>query len=453
MKRAYKITLAFIFFLVAIFDQGHFFVAGLEAADARWGLLANEGFDQHRIKATLFFPGQARDGTSPYECSPGSNLFLYTVHPKDSRHLNWAQSQQNRDFVIGRMTEAGINVVVMSSWGEDFLPCSTAWTPWAPMQCSTQSHDELFSSVAGEHVLIIPFIESRADWSFRDEFPTWGDQIAPGTVSQIVNFINRYIEGNQGRRRQNSWARVYNRNGEPKYAVSLIHASSNRLGRNDHSAFARGFDSMADEVLQRTGIEVGFFIDVLPPGTNAPGVFRPSYSTTAQYLKQQDSILGIMCFIPEVWVGSSNDEYLINWKRTFSRGWSNTGIPFLMDISPGYDAHIVFPNSVQYGLNTSWMQSLTGMVQEFGSDGLMYNSWNGYTEGMAAVVLQEHGDLFYKWLGELTCMYEHATCSDLVRCEGGARPTDLNGDCKVDFLDLAELLAHWLENYDPQSSP
>ncbi|MGD2095238.1 MAG: hypothetical protein PVH77_09560 [Phycisphaerales bacterium] len=452
MKGVNIITFLLVFLIIVIFDPGYLFVTNLRAADARWGLLANEGFDRHHIRATLFFPGQARDGSSPYECNPASNMFLYTVHPQDSRHLNWARSRQNRDFVVDRMIGAGINVAVMSSWGEDFLPCSTAWTPWAPMQCSTQSHDELFSSVAGKHLLIIPFIESRADWSFRDEFPTWDGQIAPGTVSQIVNFINRYINGSQGRIRRDSWARVYNRNGQARYAVALIHASSNRLGPNEHSAFANGFDSMAEEVRRRTGIDVGFFLDVLPPNTNAPGVFRPSYNLTAYYLKQQDSILGIMCFIPEVWVGSSSDQYLINWKQRFSRGWAETDIPFLMDISPGYDAHIVFPNSVQYGLNDSWMQALTEMVQEFGDDGLMYNSWNGYTEGMAAVVLQEHGDKFYEWLRELTCGYEHATCSDLIRCEGRAWPSDLNGDCKVDFLDLAELLSHWMENYDPQNT-
>ncbi len=446
--------LAFIFLLAlaTIDDQNYLFVASSKAADAdlRWGLLANEGFDGHHIKATLFFPGQARDGTAPYECHPGSNMFLYTVHPENPRHLNWAGSQQNRDFTIDRMIEAGVNVAVMSSWGEDFLPCSTGWTLWAPMQCSPQAHDELFAAAVGKHILIMPFIESRADWNFRNEFPTWGDQVAPGTVSQIVNLINRYIKQGQNSQGQNNWARVYDRNGGPKYAVAIIHASSNQLGQYNHSAFARGFDSIAEEVLQQTDIEVGFFIDALPPGTYAPGTFRPSYSSTAYYLKQKDSILGIMCFIPEIWVGSSNDQLLIDWKRRFSKGWADTGIPFLMDISPGYDAHIVFPGSVQYGLNTAWMQALTDMVHDFGQDGLMYNSWNGYTEAMAAVVLQEYDDTFYKWLGTLTCMYELATCSDIVRCEGARHP-DLNGDCRIDLLDMAVLAAHWLEDYDPES--
>lgn len=452
MKSANIIASMFIFAQAAFVGGGQIFVASSMASDAdpRWGLLANEGFEQHRIKATLFFPGQARDGTAPYECRPGSNLFLYTVHPEDQRHLNWAASQQNQDFAIDRMIEAGINVAVMSSWGEDFLPCSTAWTPSAPMQCSPQAHDELFAAVTGKHILVIPFIESRADWSFRNEFPNWGEQVAPGTVNQVVNLIGRYIERGRYLQTRNSWARLYNRNGEPKYAVAIIHASSNQLGPYDHSAYARGFDSIAEEVLKRTGIEVGFFIDALPPGTYAPGVYRPSYSSTAQYLKQRDSILGVMCFIPEIWVGSSDDERLIDWKRRFSKGWANTGIPFLMDVSPGYDAHIVFPGSVQYGLNTAWMEALTEMVQDFGQDGLMYNSWNGYTEGMAAVVLQEYGDRFYKWLGDLICMYEPATCSDIIRCEG-ARPADINGDCRVDFLDMAVLASHWLEDYDPEN--
>jgi len=434
-----------VFVAVAILNCGHLLVAPVQAAqaDARWGRLANPSFDTHRIKATLFFPGQAKDRTNPYECNPGSNLPLYTVHPADDRHLNWAMSGANRTFAIDRMVEAGINVAVMSSWGEDFLPCSTAWTPWAPMQCSTRAHNELFAASLGKHILIIPFIESRADWNVRNEFPNWGDQIAPGTVSQIVNFINRYIKNPPFRGAADKWAQVYDRNGQPRYAVALIHASSNQLGPNDHSAYAAGFGAVAQEVFQRTRIKVGFFLDALPPNTNAPGVFKPSWGATASFLKNEDSILGIMCFIPEIWVGSSSDTTLLNWKRDFSRGWANTGIPFLMDVCPGYDAHIVFPGSVRYGLNIEWTMELTDMVEDFGQDGLMYNSWNGYTEGMAAVVLEEYGDFFSHWLRTLTCKYLAESCADLIRC-GTRLPGDINGDCQVNFQDLAQMAEQWL---------
>ncbi|UCG55965.1 MAG: hypothetical protein JSU70_13960 [Phycisphaerales bacterium] len=99
-------------------------VATSSAVIAVWGRLANPGFENERISATLFFPGQAKDGTRAYEWSPGSNMSLYTVHPADERHLDWAKSAANRAFALERMLSAGINVAVMSSRGEDFVPCT-----------------------------------------------------------------------------------------------------------------------------------------------------------------------------------------------------------------------------------------------------------------------------------------------------------------------------------------
>ena len=86
-----------------------------------WGRLANPGFENERIKTSLFFAGQSRDGSSRYGCSASSNLDLYTAHPSDSRNRTWSQYVKNRDFVIDQMVLAGLNAVSMSSWGEDFL--------------------------------------------------------------------------------------------------------------------------------------------------------------------------------------------------------------------------------------------------------------------------------------------------------------------------------------------
>jgi hypothetical protein len=73
-----------------------------------------------------------------------------------------------------------------------------------------------------------------------------------------------------------------------------------------------------------------------------------------------------------------------------------------MDVSPGYNASIVFPRSIRYGFTSSWQDQLTAMVEELGQGGLVFNSWNGYTEGMAAVPTTEYGDRFYRWLQSLT---------------------------------------------------
>jgi hypothetical protein len=181
--------------------------------------------------------------------------------------------------------------------------------------------------------------------------------------------------------------------------VVLLHAASDRLGPGDHEAFAAGLDRLAGEVFRATGVKVGFFLDTLPPGTNAPGRFRPSPEGTGPRLRRAGAVLGIQCFLPEVWLGARPQRDRLAWKRDFAARWFGTGLPFLVDVSPGYDNHLVFPaHRLRYGFDRAWRQALAGMVRDFGENGLAYNSWNGYTEGMAAVPTREYGDTFYRWL-------------------------------------------------------
>jgi hypothetical protein len=377
---------------------------GTPAVVGEWGRLANPGFENQRIKTTLFFAGQARDSSTRYDCSARANLDLFTVHPMDDRHLLWSESSAFRDFTLGQMAEAGLNTVSMSSWGEDSLPCNDGWVPSAPMQTAPGAHDELFSAAAKANLLVMPFIESRGKWNLRSEFPTTtGGQIAPGAISQIINLIDRYLKNPDHPERAQRWAQVYDQNHQPRYAFVFIHAASDRLGPTDNAAFAAGFNLLADEVFRLSGVQVGFFLDPLPPASNAPGKFKPSPEYTGPALRETLPILGIHAFIPEIWItGKISDTRRIAWKRDFSRRWSETGIPFLMDVSPGYDAHIVFPKSVHYGFTAQWRDALSGMVADIGADGLVFNSWNGYTEGMAAVPTKEYGDTFYQWLQAMT---------------------------------------------------
>ncbi len=371
---------------------------------ALWGHLANSNFSNNRIKTVFFFSGQARDGSNRYGCPIPKQLSCYTISPSDLRHLNWSVSQDNRNYVISMMIEAGINVVTMSSWGESFLTCGAGWSKFAPMQTSPTSQDELFDSVTGKPLLIMPVIESREDWTFRDEFPRWKDEkVAPGTVSQIINLIQRYLKDSAHPERAKHWATVYDGQGNVRYAVGIIQVSSNKLNPNEDGAFAQGFDLIADAVLRATGERIGFFLDLLPSNTNAPGIFKPSAQRIGNFLKNTTSILGVQCFIPEIWLGSNNESDLLNWKREFSSAWFGTGIPFLMDVSPGYDAHKIFMKSAAppNGWTQKWRDELSKLVNQFGKNGTVFNSWNGYTEKMAAVPTQEFGDVAYQWLKSL----------------------------------------------------
>ncbi len=373
------------------------------APRGQWGRLANPGFENQRIKTTLFFAGQARDGSAPYGYQPASNTSLYTVHPLDARHLNWSVDPANRDWALDGMTRAGFNVVTLSSWGERSLPAREGWGLSAPMQTAPAAHDELFAAAGGKPLLVMPMLESRSGWSLRDEFPRdKAGRPAPGAVAQIKDLIDRYLKHPEHPEWAGRWARVYDRHGEPRHAVVLIHAASDRLDPNDHSAFAAGFTLLAEEIFRATGVQVGFFLDALPPGTNAPGRFRPSPEGTGPFLRESDAVLGIQCFIPEVWLGERPQAERLAWKRTFAAGWFGTGIPFQMDVSPGYDNHLVFPrHRLLYGFDDAWRSALTAMVRDFGKNGIAFHSWNGYTEGMAAVPTQEHGDTFSRWLHSL----------------------------------------------------
>jgi len=137
-----------------------------------WGRLANPGFAENRMKATLFFAAKHAMDRRPTAVRPhpGSPITRSIRLIAGIRTGPAARQPCVCPETNGRRR---LNVVFMSSWGEDFLPCSTGWVPYAPMQTAPQAHDELFASVAGTSLLIVPFIESRGDWTMRAEFPTW----------------------------------------------------------------------------------------------------------------------------------------------------------------------------------------------------------------------------------------------------------------------------------------
>ncbi len=372
-----------------------------------WGRLANPGFEGQRIKTTFFFAGPARDGSPRYKCQPpGSNTGTYTLKPVPADlHMSW--SEAGRATVMDMMTDAGINVITMSSWGEDFLPCDDGWvTGAAPMQTSPEAQDELFDAAAARSLLIAPLIESRANWTMREEFPTWTDgRVSPGLVSQIVNLVRRYLLDPAKPQRAKAWAKVYDREGTPRYAVGLIHTASDNVPPFAGAGlFAAGFDRVAEEVKAATGVQVGFFIDATPEfGNLSAAFFKPSPTFTAPSLKKAFSILGIQCFAPEIFVDESGDDDILAWKRGFLERWISTGIPVLVDVSPGYNGELVFGNSAhaRYGLGDEWFNGMTSIVNDLARNGMIYNSWNGYTEAMAATPTVEFGTALYDWLKAL----------------------------------------------------
>lgn len=371
------------------------------------GRLANPGFENQCIKSAFFFAGNWRNGMQFYDYKPSDNTGLYTMHPSDFRHLGWSENASYRNFAVQTMIDAGVNVINMSYWG----PRGTDnWAFWSPMQTSTFAHDELFTAAIGKKILIAPYIESFAPtdssegYVFRDCFP--GDSLnpAPQLVAMIEELVDRYLTHPSNTKWPKVWAHAYDQDGIPRYIISLIHVASNQAGITDQS-FAEGFDRVADKVFDSTGIRVGFLLDALPVANYSPGNYKITPENAESWLSSQKSILGIQCFIPEIWTGFDNDVDLIAWKRDLAGRWSKTAIPFITDVSPGYDAHVVFPQSMIYGNNQAWRDSLTQIVRDIRADGITVNTWNGYTEGFAVVPTLEYDDANYIWTDSLLSLY------------------------------------------------
>jgi hypothetical protein len=272
----------------------------------------------------------------------------------------------------------------------------------------------------------MPFIESRFDydWTFRRDFPTALDppskgDFAPGLISQIKDLITIYLKNANHAEWRDKWALVYDQNREKRYAVVIVQASSDSLGENDDQKFADAFDRVAQRIFEDTQIKVGFFIDPIPrdPTTNygCPGIsgpvkstyaaaFRPHPETTGPLLRRKSSILGIHAYSPEGWIDGPPDTgppvnqcLKLAWKEDFSRRWQATGIPFLQDVTPGYDGSKLFTSPTglhRWGYNSQWRTAMLGMTSRYGRAGLVYNSWNGYCEGLAA--METHQDVFNK---------------------------------------------------------
>jgi hypothetical protein len=273
-----------------------------------WGLLANPGFERQKLKAVYFFAGNWRyhgqksddDPIQWYEFPVDPNYKKYTIYPLNRQHLGWSESQANRDFAICQMLDVGANVVVMSYWGERgsdpwtdipnrYSGWNDRWVGYAPMHTSTIAHDQLFDAAVGKDLLIMPAIESSSgtlgclyagrlgfseSYNFAADFPhpDHDGTLAPQLIRQIEDLVKRYITQPANPEWPAKWARMFDREGNTRLAINLIHVGSTKQGLSD-AAFGAAFDEVAEQVRADTGQLVGFTLDTLPyPQTGDQGL-------------------------------------------------------------------------------------------------------------------------------------------------------------------------------------
>jgi hypothetical protein len=201
----------------------------------------------------------------------------------------------------------------------------------------------------------------------------------------------------------------------------------------DDKEFARAFDEVAAQVEARYQISIGFTLDAI--GNQRYSAY-PNQAGAA--LERTRSVLAVQGFASEVfsrkvrsgprcaqqknWLecqpqdnNIDNLERLADWKREAVLDWVRTGVPLILDVNNGFDGRIVWskvPEGAFYwGDNLdytedrwrNWMSQLKWISQLKGSGikGITFDSWNGYTEGYAAVPSIEHGSTVVDWLMDL----------------------------------------------------
>jgi len=382
-------------------------------------LLASPELDGQPVKGVYFFPGELQ-----------ANVRLYTTHPLNPDDEHWNSDPTGRTRVIDRMIASHVNTVVMSYWSNMPQWSPMFLEPTSGLNPISDSVTKVLDAVQGRPLVVIPAIEVGFDpahpkiphWEFQKDFPPpGGGPVLPGLVSRIGQLAELF------RGRMDLWARLYDRKGEWRYAIQILHVCSDVPGTTDIQ-FANAFKDVAAQVQEIYHIPIGFMLDTI---ADAECAYVASPSRAGSLLEQQPSVLTVNGFVSEVFSDKvingprcfdpnwrncqphdnnvDNLEKLADWKRRAVDDWVRTGLPVILDVSNGFDGRIVWSNNEEgtgfWGDNMNytddrwrnWMSELKGS----GVKGITFDTWNGYTEGYAAVPSREHGQTVYNWLIDL----------------------------------------------------
>lgn len=401
------------------------------AASPARGLLASPGLDGVPMKGVYFFPGEGS----------ASNEAFYTAHPSSADDLHWNSDVGTRVTVIERMLAAHANTLVMSYWGNDMRR-------WSPMRLDSTSVRGVIDAVQGKPIVIVPALESGFDpqnptlphWRFADDFPYAGptptpDTLAPSLLARL-RALCALFEG-----RLDAWARMYDREGRPRHVVHVLRVYARSVpelpGTPSDRMVAEAFDQVAREIFETEGIEIGFTLDFTPAELGAYS-FEPERVGAA--LEASLSVLATQFFMSEVHAGGirigapwappvdnnlSNLDEMAHAKHRLLDAWARTGLPLIYDVSPGFDGRFVWESfgtgfwGDNYSYTSDDWRNLQSEAKGSKFAGITFNTWNGYTEGYAAVPTLEHGTTIYDWLTDLYAS-DPRTCDHVEYDDGRA---------------------------------
>ena len=387
-----------------------------------WGLLASPGYENKPSKGVYFFPGDPK----------ASGLFT-SVSNKQWRDYAWNDSSPlgfaARNQIIAEIAAVGANVIFAQYNGAYSDKHFVNNTEAAFMGV-------FFSSRLVNGPLVIPSLEA----SFQcggdcpsDAQPVFDPvrDIAPPTttgVSWITHLVNLIVANGV----QDKWAQLYDRFGVPRYAIQISEAASKSLPPNDPKApedvqrggdrkYVEALEEIQRQVEKNTGITIGF---VLTPVEDSKhySIIQSNPDRIAD-LTDCHSCLAIMPYFSELprvhqecedhapagFRGfidcneGGNIGNLARLKKDRTKLWVNSGTPYYLDLDSGYDAHIVFNDRRPAGqrsvravwgetgyLYDAWRNAQSELKGHQGDgnrapSGVIYNSWNGYTEVAVAV--------------------------------------------------------------------
>ena len=384
-----------------------------QGASALRGLLASPGFEGTPLKGVYFFPGEGS----------ADNERLYTAHPRAQADLHWNSDPSTRSRVLDSILAAHANTVMLSYWGDDMRH-------WSPMVLDATSVRGALEAAHGKPILIIPALESGIDprdpegphFRFADDFPyengLYADaHLAPRVLARLREVIQLFAQY------PDTWARMYDRNGQPRYVVYIMGAYARRmpqvLGAPAGQIVGAAFDTLARELEETTGVRIGFTLDA---GFGDLGSFPFLAENVGHGLANAQSVLAIQLFLSELRSGrvlssppflppvdnnQSNLDELIAGKLHLLDSWRKQGLPVIYDVSPGFDGRFVwapFGTSFwgdNYDYTTDDWRNLQSEHKGRDYVGISFNTWNGYTEGYCAVPTLEHGTTIYDWLTDL----------------------------------------------------
>jgi hypothetical protein len=352
------------------------------------GRIANPTQAGQRILSALFFAGPPNPGSLP----------LYTRHPKQADRLDWS-STRDVDFALGQMKSTGLNTIKLSYWGHENE--TDQWSPawlfsrqkWPGTGTGNYTDAEqaqlardFMRRAAAKKLTVAPMLEVSPSFPFWAEFP-----------GQLNNLVGRasWVLNNLGA--EPNWLRVYDADGQPRYVIWLIETI--HVGPIAPEQFAAGFDAAAEQIEAATGYRVGFIVDPTPlPGYGSHDGPEPAA------LEATASVLAVNPFnITSQGVGESKPQDQITeaerlaYAESILSRWSESSLPLIAPVLPGFDAHLVFPGSGVYGFNANWRAREKELAVQYGDGGVSIDCWNGWTEGYAIPTSVEDGGVHMKW--------------------------------------------------------